>query len=105
MIKYAELEEPNPTASSHDPWSLRQAIVYQKYYNQSRTSEQILVRPSQAMLKSLNKTFTSSQSDAVMYVLSWASIHATSWGAASENWRHYINYLDGKLTKVVGNPY
>ena len=98
MLKYVELHEDSEP--SINPWAIRQALIYQKYFHQSRESSHVFVRLSSAMQLALKGVLqkSSNQDD---FISRWESVHQLFLGTLNANWRDFINYLDHEVSIIV----
>ena len=96
LLKYAETH--NEPGNTINPWAIRQVCVYQSYHVASHQSSQILVRLSRNTQEQLRNSFQDQSLDSVC---PWQNIHLLCLGSVNSSWRHYINYLDEKISKLV----
>ena len=88
---------------SVNPWTIRQAIVYQKFDIGGLKSNLIFVRLSSAMHVALQDVFQENQSldQTSEFVSQWENIHILCLRTLNDNWRQYINYLDAEVSDIV----
>ena len=81
-----------------DPFSMRQAGIYQKRAASNQTSIFFLFSPTVSMLQRLTETLERSQHpdtrDALLY-------HLAILSGLGESWDDYIEHLKGKLDQYV----
>ena len=100
MLKYVEKhEDPGPTIN---PWTIRQAALYQKVETKTLESQHIFVRLSAAMQEALHDALQRrSPIQACDFIGRWERVHVLLLKTLNANWREYINYLDEEVTKIV----
>jgi len=103
MLKYVELHDD--AEPSFNPWTIRQAIVYQKFDIEGLKSNLIFVRLSTAMQDALQDFFQENQSldQTSEFVSQWGNIHILCLRTLNDNWRQYINYLDAEVSDIVSH--
>lgn len=85
-------------ASPHDPFSIRQTGIYQKFQSSSATSVWILLQPPETLSERLTAAAGHHQvSDPVAQL----GYHVFIFQCLSENWRDYINYFEENFTSLV----
>ena len=101
MLKYVQMhEDPGPTIN---PWTIRQAALYQKIEVKTLESHHVFVRLSTAMQEALHHALQRSPNKECEFISRWESVHVLFWKTLNENWRRYINYLDKEISKIVRN--
>ena len=99
MLKYVQMhEDPGPTIN---PWTIRQAALYQKVAVETLESQHIFVRLSTAMQEELQGALQRSPNKECEFIGRWESVHVLFLKTLNANWRKYINYLDEEVTKIV----
>ena len=99
LLKYVEIRDCS--TATINPWSIRQALIYQKSSTPDANSNHIFIRLSSDMKRLL---MTALQTDTVVassFATCWEEIHLLFLGSLTGGWRDYINYLDGEITKLV----
>ncbi|KAI9788754.1 MAG: hypothetical protein M1816_006611 [Peltula sp. TS41687] len=82
----------------NDPYSIRETGVYQKYCSDTQTCNWIFIQPSDEFRDRLERALVSANDAAPMNQF---QIHVLVLLSVSENWRDYINYLEGTFSKLV----
>ena len=98
MLKYVQMHEDGPTIN---PWSIRQAALYQKVEVKSLESHHIFVRLSSAMQEALHHALQRSPNKECELISQWENVHMLFLKTLNANWRTYINYLDEEVSKIV----
>ena len=98
MLKYVQMHEDGPTIN---PWSIRQAALYQKFEVKSLESHHIFVRLSSAMQEALHEALQRSPNRECEFISRWENVHMLFLKTLNANWRMYINYLDEEVSKIV----
>ena len=98
MLKYVQMHEDGPAIN---PWSIRQAALYQKFEVKSLESHHIFVRLSSAMQEALHHALQRSPNKECEFISRWENVHMLFLKTLNANWRMYINYLDEEVSKIV----
>lgn len=102
MLKYVEKHDDSPEVSSN-PWTIRQTVIYQRFDCRSLQSNHIFVRLSMSTRCALQDVLQSDHDagEICQFISRWGSIHVLFLRTLNENWRQYINYLDGEVESIV----
>ena len=101
MLKYVEPHgDPEP---SINPFSIRQAIIYQRFETERLKSKHIFVRLSAAMQDALREMLqgNAGPEEKHRFISRWENIHILFLRTLNSGWRRYINYLDEQVSNIV----
>lgn len=91
--------------SQGDPWSSRQAGIYQQVDLKTRKSVWVLIQPPRSTRKSLeealqsdDRNFCSSSSNPML-------LHATILLTTADNWEDYLKHLYSQVQVLVNGPF
>ena len=99
MLKYVE-KHGDPDLN-FNPWSIRQAAVFQRVDIQSNQDFHIFVRLSNQMKEDLMQALQRNPGKEADFVCKWHNIHVLFVKTLNENWRQYTRYLDEKVSDIV----
>ncbi len=99
LLKYVQMhDDDGPTIN---PWTIRQAALYQKIEVKSLESHHIFVRLSTAMQEALQHSLQHRSDQEFKFICRWERVHVLLLKTLNANWRRYINYLDEEVSKIV----
>ncbi len=99
MLKYVQMhDDDGPTIN---PWTIRQAALYQKIEVKSLESHHIFVRLSTTMQEALQHSLQHTSNQEFEFICRWELVHVLLLKTLNANWRRYINYLDEEVSKIV----
>lgn len=67
----------------------------------SRTSDNIMIRPSSAMFANLQQSLRVDATVRTSFIERWASIPLICVESGTSSWREFINFLDEEISKIV----
>jgi hypothetical protein len=100
LLKYVDKKESAGTFSN--PWSIRQALVYQNSDLEAGRDTYIFIRVSE-LLGDRFRDLLSKRKAREMgpRMLHWSEIHSMVFKSVIVNWREYINWLDRDVSQLV----
>ena len=111
MMRYSEtcyilkyVDEHDDVRESVNPWSIRQAMIYQQYNLTTLQSSHIMIRLSNCMELQLRTILESDEKIRSTFNSTWTNIHLLCFGSLLGNWHQYVNYLDMNLTNLASSP-
>lgn len=102
VLKYAD--QHDDTKEDVNPWSIRQAMIYQQYDLTTLQSSHIMIRISNCMELQLRTILESDEKIKSAFNRSWTNVHLLCFGSLLGNWHKYVNYLDMKITGLASIP-
>jgi hypothetical protein len=92
----------NPRASDN-PWSIRQALIYQKTVPKAHENTYIFVRLSETLGNQFSKLLSKKRFTEQVTKLPqhWTEIQALCIESLGDKWREYINWLDQEVSVLV----
>jgi hypothetical protein len=91
----------SPPASSN-PWSIRQALIYQKSMPDTGQDSYIFVRLPDLLGRQFNKILRKTEAGkTALKPLHWTQIQVMCLRSVGDNWRQYINWLDQEVSILV----
>lgn len=102
LLKYVDKKD-SPGKFSN-PWSIRQALIYQKSNLLTNQDTYIFTRLSELLGEKfrdlLSKTKVKARGPRMLH---WSEIHTMAFKSVVANWREYINWLDGDVSQLFDN--
>ncbi|KIX95278.1 uncharacterized protein Z520_09195 [Fonsecaea multimorphosa CBS 102226] len=96
LWKYMQRDDGN----AQHPWTIRQALVYQKFSCLTRTSTNIFIRAPSQVTNHLKHNFTASSESRASTVAEWLGVQRVWMSCGTEDWRQALNYYDEQITKL-----
>ncbi|MCJ1307269.1 hypothetical protein MMC25_000915 [Agyrium rufum] len=96
-LKYAEMH--GDAGTFYNPWSVRQAAIYQRFDIKTGSNDCILIRLSDCMRDDLGE-FLRRPDQPRPFKMDWDCIHLLAVASLTAGWRKYINYLDREVSKM-----
>lgn len=99
LLKYVQKRgRARPEAN---PWSISQALVYQKVSFDTERIDHILIKPSEALASRLSHSLTHGPVVAASTANDWTRVHTMAFGSVDEPFRDCFNFLDEKISEIV----
>ncbi|CAM1500523.1 Fc.00g096850.m01.CDS01 [Cosmosporella sp. VM-42] len=83
-----------------NPWSIRNALIYQKTSPDSKFISHLLVRLPESVKQQLSDCLTGEETKPAELIQDWTRLHAACLSIVDDDLRECINYLDEEITKV-----
>jgi len=100
LLKYVDKKEKPGKASN--PWSIRQALVYQKSSLERGCNEYIFVRLSEFLGDMFKSLLSKSRAQTSLTASPhWTEVQALCFRSVIANWRSYINWIDQEVSLIV----
>lgn len=100
LLKYVDKKD-SPGKFSN-PWSIRQALIYQEINFMTNEDTYILIRLSQLLGRRFQDLLNQRKlEERGVRMLHWSEIHIMAFGSVVANWREYVNWLDGDVSQLV----
>jgi hypothetical protein len=102
LLKYVDKKDSPKDFSN--PWSIRQALIYQKSNLVTNQDTYIFMRLSELLGARFGDILSKrrAQERGVKF-LHWSEIHTMAFQSVVVNWREYINWLDGDVSQLVSS--
>jgi hypothetical protein len=103
LLKYVDKKD-SPKEFSN-PWSIRQALIYQKSDITASQDTYIFMRLSELLGERFRDLLSKRKArERGVRFLHWSEIHTMAFRSVVANWREYINWLDGDVSQLVSSP-
>ncbi|RSL86678.1 hypothetical protein CDV31_016366 [Fusarium ambrosium] len=97
MLKYvARREDATPGTN---PWSIRHALIHQKYNLESKRASNIVIRLPERVKDALGD-LEKEDDEMGRVARDWTWLHIACFNSVDHDMRQFINYLDEEITKV-----
>ena len=102
LLKYVDKKEAPKEFSN--PWSIRQALIYQKSNIKTEQDTYIFIRLSELLGERFRDLLSKRRAEERgLRILHWTEVHVMAFKSVIENWREYINWLDGDVSQLVSS--
>ncbi|KAJ0119461.1 hypothetical protein J7T55_013663 [Diaporthe amygdali] len=85
-----------------NPWSISQALVYQKVSFGTERTDHIFIKPSDALASRLNHCLNQEPAVAAKIASDWTHVHRIAFGSVDEPFRDCFNHLDERISEIFG---
>lgn len=75
--------------------------MYQKVSFDAERTDHILIKPSEALTRRLNHSFTQEPVVAASIASDWTCVYTTAFGSVDESFRDCFNFIDEKVSEIV----
>ena len=99
-LKYADHHDD--TRDGTNPWSMRSAVVWQRFDTRTLQNKHIVIRESNHMELELRSILQGSAQVAKDFASQWLNIHILYFNSIIGNWTRFVSYLDKRVTDTVG---
>lgn len=100
LLKY--IDKKDSPGKFSNPWSIRQALIYQKSNLVTKQDTYIFTRLSELLGENFRNLLSKrSVKERGPKIPHWSEIHTMAFKSAVVNWREYINWLDGDVSQLV----
>jgi len=102
LLKYVDARET--ARVSDNPWSIRQALIYQKTAPKTHEDTYIFVRLSETLGDQFGRLLSKKRfaEQGMRPPPHWTDIQALCIESLADKWRQYINWLDQEISVLVG---
>ncbi|KAI9744085.1 MAG: hypothetical protein M1818_002237 [Claussenomyces sp. TS43310] len=94
LLKYVDLKDS--PGSSKNPWSIRQALIYQKSIFESAQDTFLFIRLPQVLSEQFGRLLNKNRKD--LSTPHWTQVQLLCLRSVAHNWRQYINWLDEQVS-------
>jgi len=102
LLKYVDKKDSPQDFSN--PWSIRQALIYQKSNIITNQDTYIFMRLSELLGARFGDILSKRRArERGVKFLHWSEIHTMAFKSVVVNWREYINWLDGDVSQLVSS--
>lgn len=100
LLKYVDKKEkPGKTSN---PWSIRQALIYQKSRLDTGSNEYIFVRLPELLGDMFRSLLSKSRAQTSTTTSpNWTEVQSLCFRSVIGNWRSYINWIDQEVSVIV----
>jgi hypothetical protein len=101
LLKY--VEKKDTAIKGSNPWSIRQALIYQKCNLELKENNYIFIRLSDLLGGQFGRILRRTE-NSVTRTPHWTDIQELCLQSTVESWRQYINWLDQEVSVLVSEP-
>lgn len=102
LLKYVDKKDTPKDFSN--PWSIRQALIYQKSNFITSQDAYIFMRLSELLGSRFGDILSNRRArERGLKFLHWSEIHTMAFKSVVVSWREYINWLDRDVSQLVSS--